>query len=273
MPLVLCAACGPPRFSNDDASEGSTEASSGTTSTTESSTNESTDTNDFLPIADIHGTVDCNPFQQDCAEGDKCVPYASSGGTWDANKCVPVLGSQSAGEPCTSDGIVEATDDCDATSFCWNVEEVDGEMLGTCFDFCQGSADMAECPEGYYCPISSDGAINLCFQTCDPIAQDCQDGFGCYWGGVAFTCIFTVEPGIADGQPCGYVNDCLPGSYCIDASFIPACTGPACCSPFCDLGLGDAQCATVPGTSCTPFWELGEAPRGDEHVGICTLAP
>lgn len=290
--LLLCASCGPTGISvssaetgatsstastaeaetgSDDSSSSSSSSSSSTGST--DTTDTSTTTDSFVPLVDADPTPNCDPFTQDCPDGEKCVPYASSGGAWDANKCVAVMGEQAPGEPCVYGGLTESTDDCDATSFCWNVEEVDGEMLGTCHGFCEGTADMPECPEGYHCPISSDGPINLCFQTCDPIAQDCQDGLGCYWDNRAFACIFTQEPGIADGQPCGYINDCLPGSFCVDGAVVPACNGSACCVPFCDLGLGDAQCAGVPGTFCVPFWEQGLAPAGFEQVGVCVFEP
>jgi hypothetical protein len=52
---------------------------------------------------------------------------------------------------------------------------------------------------------------------------------------------------------------------------LPACPAMSCCTAFCELGLGDAQCDAVPGTSCIPFFELGAAPPGYEELGVCLL--
>jgi hypothetical protein len=281
--LLFCVACGPPRFtpitsdgeSGDVGTEGSSTASNSTdTSSTDTSSSTNTNGSFVGPSDDFFHLPECDPFLQDCPHGEKCVPYASSGETWDDVKCVPVLGDQATGEPCVFGGIVEATDDCDATSFCWPETEVDGEMVGTCLDFCGGSLDTPECPEGSECLISSDPVVTLCFPMCDPVAQDCADGLGCYWSGTAFNCIWTANPpGVAPGQPCEFVNECEPGSVCADAAVMPNCEGTGCCASFCDLDLGDAQCAGVPDTLCVPFWEQDMAPAGFEHVGICVVEP
>jgi hypothetical protein len=60
------------------------------------------------PAGDFGWPSECDPFLQDCPEGEKCVSYASSGGSWDANKCVPVLGDGAAGEPCSYGGTTAA---------------------------------------------------------------------------------------------------------------------------------------------------------------------
>ncbi|KIG18764.1 hypothetical protein DB30_07779 [Enhygromyxa salina] len=215
-------------------------------------------------------TNQCDPFAQDCPEGEKCVAYASTGDWWDDNKCVPVLGSQAAGEPCSYDGPVDATDDCDQDSACWNVEEVDGEWTGVCHWFCGGTPDTPMCPEGTTCPITSDGTFALCVWTCDPVLQDCDDGLGCYWANTEFTCVPTTQD-IPAGEPCGFVNDCERGLLCAPAEALPACEGSSCCTPYCDLMLGDAQCDAVPGTSCVPFYEEGRAPASYAHVGVCLI--
>jgi hypothetical protein len=200
------------------------------------------------------------------------VPYASGGGNvWDASKCVPIMGDQQVGEPCQWGGIVEATDDCDATSLCWDVMDVDGELIGTCFAICQGMADMPECPPGSRCS-SCGSCFPICIPTCDPLVQDCGEGLGCFWANVSFSCIFTAGE-IPTGEPCGYLNDCVPGDYCVDAANLPSCVGSSCCTAFCDLQLGDAGCAMQPNTTCVSFFEQGMAPPGYENVGICILPP
>jgi hypothetical protein len=288
---VLGLACGPPKLSGDldtddvDADgETSGEESSSTTSSnhetssdesstsTDTGTTDSGDTHNFVPEYDVWEADECDAFMQDCPDGEKCVPYGSTGGNWDANKCVPVLGDQAPGEPCTYGGVVEATDDCDATSVCWDVMDVNGEPIGTCTPFCTGTPDDPECPPGDQCLISSCDCINLCIHTCDPILQDCNEGQACFWANNGFNCIFTTQD-ISPGEPCGFINDCAGGLVCLDAEVFPSCAGAACCSPWCQLGAGDLPCEVLPGTTCVPFFEQGTAPPGYEHIGVCMLQP
>jgi hypothetical protein len=247
---------------------GSTETTSDPTETETSSAEQPDDSggpltsNGFVPDEDFPTLSNCDSFLQDCEPGQKCVPYASTGGNWDANKCVPVLGDGKIGDPCTYDGAVEATDSCDATSMCWNVADVDGEPIGVCTAFCSGTPDDPECPVGSSCSISCDGSLNVCNPNCDPIAQDCL-GLGCYWVGTSFQCVFTADEH-GDGEPCGFINDCHPGLACVTSEVVPGCEGSACCAAFCDLGASNC---TLPGTACMPWFE--EPVPGWENVGIC----
>ena len=221
----------------------------------------------FVPVDDIPGISECDPFGQDCPDGEKCVPYGSTGGNWDANKCVPVTGSGSIGDECTYGGVVEATDDCDASSHCWDIMEVDGMNVGTCTPFCTGTADNPICDPGSSCLIANDGSITLCIAICDPLLQDCAAGLGCFWANNGFNCIFTTQD-IPEGEPCGYINDCIPGNVCLNADSLPSCAGSACCGGYCSLS--DPTCV-LPGTECGPFFEEGMAPPGSEDVGVCIL--
>jgi hypothetical protein len=266
--LLPLLACGHPRISASS-TQTSTEGSSDGTDSDSSSSTTGVDTTSegetFVPEYD-EPPEPCDSFMQDCPDGEKCVPYGSTGGNWDNTKCVPVLGDQAAGEPCTYDGVAEATDNCDATTYCWDVIDVDGEAIGTCTPFCTGTPDQPECPPGSSCLTGSDFSITLCIESCDPVAQDCYPGQGCYWANNDFDCIFTTLD-LPVGEPCGFINDCVAGSACIDANLLPDCAGSACCSPFCSLGGGDTQCEGLPGTSCLPFFE--QPPPGYEQVGIC----
>jgi hypothetical protein len=286
--LALCgAACGPPTptFTSDADSAAHTESDDGSSSSSsssetgaaETSTTEtdSTDTAATLPFVPEHDlrlpdVAPCDPAQQDCPDGQKCVPYGSTGELWDTNKCVPVLGEQAPGEPCTYAGTVESTDDCDATSFCWNVQDVDGEAIGTCAAFC---TDSLECPSGDRCLTSNCDCLYLCIDICDPILQDCGDGLACYWADDGFGCFITTM-NFPPGEPCGYFfSDCVAGSGCIPGEVLPSCEGAACCSPWCELGAGDLPCEVLPGTTCVPFFEHDLAPPGYEHVGVCLAPP
>mgnify|MGYP006921782934 CR=1 FL=1 len=117
-----------------------TDTGTGTGESTSTSTDEGLT---FIPYDDIP-PLSCDIFAQDCPEGEKCVPFASTdSGVWDGNKCVPVQGDQAPGEDCTWTGIVEATDDCDANSICWNAELVGDQYVGTCVAQCTGSRSLA----------------------------------------------------------------------------------------------------------------------------------
>lgn len=278
LPLVLALlpACTPTPSGDDEVGvttspEGEdSDSSSSTESSTDSTTTDSSteDATDFIREPDVP-YQDCNIILQDCPEGEKCVAFSSSGGSsWDANKCAPVKGDQGVGEACVWDGFAAGTDDCDATSMCWNLVESDGAWTGTCAPYCTGTPDLPMCPDGYSCLLSGDSDLALCSKNCDPLLQDCNDGYACFWDGIAFQCVFTTD-GVPSGQPCGYINDCAKGNLCADASVLPGCQGSACCVPYCDLL--DPDCSALAGTECVAFFEMGMAPPGLEHIGVCIV--
>jgi hypothetical protein len=218
----------------------------------------------------------CDPWAQDCPEGEKCAPYRSPNGTtWDANRCVPVVANpKSPGDTCTElGGPQSGEDDCDFGAVCnWLVE---GE--GICAAMCTGSAEAPVCEDpGTSCNIDNDGSRILCNPICDPILQDCPDP-------TRMTCLVAIgtdtfncelgwgDSGIAVGEECYFDNSCLNGNLCIyEPERIPGCVGgPGCCAPYCDVT--DAACPPGDGTSCVAFFEDGAAPPGYEHVGVCML--
>lgn len=287
--LVLLTACGPARLvsttddgadtssedssaeaSSADASESTSEGSESSTGTETTSATEATSAGNFVPDYDLPPGP-CDPFEQDCDEGQKCVPKQEEWGGWDFG-CVPVLGQGEVGDPCNYDGPLTPTDDCGQDSACWDWEEVEGQLVGTCLSFCEGNWDDPSCPPMSQCLLSSDGPPVLCVPTCDPLAQDCGEGRACYWANGNFNCIFTTQ-NIPVGEPCGFINDCDVGLGCLTAEVMPDCDASACCGAFCDLGLGDEQCAALPTTSCLPFFEEGAEEPGYEHVGVCIVLP
>ena len=220
----------------------------------------------FIPNdGDVASTPSCDPWAQDCPDDEKCVAYASSGGTWDANKCVPVSGDGASGDSCTYTGAVESTDDCDQDNWCWDVNE---EGAGTCTPFCSGTADNPQCGGDTSCSIANNGSINLCLTTCDPLFQDCAvAGTACFWDGGSFVCAAAVGE-LPVGEACGFINDCSGGNVCLTAEVLPNCNGSSCCGEFCNLT--DANCS-VDGTECTDFFEEGAALPGYEDVGVCVI--
>jgi hypothetical protein len=250
--------------STSAATSASTSASTSTSTEEDSEeTDTGTDGHVFIAPSDLGG-CECDPFAQDCPEGEKCVAYASSGGTWDANKCVEVVGDGAPGEACSSDGLLEASDSCDAGSACWNVIETDDQLLGTCKAFCGGTGDNPVCAEGHSCVIANEGSITLCIETCDPVLQDCGEGLGCVWAQNDFNCIFINGAELGVGEPCTSASDCASLS-CVDAGFLPGCAGASCCTESCHV---DAPACSLPGTECVPQFEPGSP---HENIGVCIL--
>lgn len=280
--LVVLGGCGAGPFSSlEGASEaGASEASaSGGEASSDSPFPSSTSTGDgdpttlvFVPEDDTYDGVGgwCDPWFQDCPDAEKCVPYASTGDTWDANLCGIVQGEQGLGQTCVYDGPTIGTDDCDATTLCWNALAVGDELIGTCFEFCTGSSDRPSCTDALTsCRSGNNDSIALCLPTCDPLLQDCDAGLGCYWSerGNDFHCIRASGPGIPTSEPCGFNNDCAPGRFCADADAIDGCIGSACCVDYCELGLEPSICGM--GTTCIPFFPEGAAPVGHADLGLC----
>ena len=280
--FALCAtlaACGPGAVDEGpgvalETSEASTTATTSTTTTASTATTEPNPTSEtqgetsggFVPMNDYPDPNSCDVFQQDCEAGEKCVPYASTQGTWDAFKCVPVLGDNATGEPCSFSNPVDAIDDCDASGYCWDVGP---DSMGWCRAFCTGSADDPTCAEGSSCLISGGGVPVLCLPSCDPLAQDCGAGGGCYWTSGDFNC--TNAGDLPMGEACGFIADCEPGMLCVHSDALASCEGSNCCTNFCSLEAGDGACAWQPGAACVPFFEQGAAPPGFEDVGVCVL--
>ncbi len=218
----------------------------------------------FVMETDLPGASTCDPWAQDCPEGEKCAAWNSGSGTWDANKCVPVLGDGQTGDECEYYGAAEGTDTCDVGFFCYYTN-ADG--IGSCIPLCTGSPDSPMCSDSFNCSISNDGSLLLCLYNCDPILQDCPlDDTGCFWDGSLFNCDPAGD--LLEGEACGFINDCSPGHVCVSSEAVPDCPGSACCAGFCDLT--DPQCQ-IDGTECVAFFEEGTALPGLENTGVCVL--
>jgi hypothetical protein len=151
----------------------------------------------FIDGGDEVGT--CNPVtQQGCADGEKCSWIVAQvtpsflgqtacvrdgnvdvGGAC-SDSCIP-KGSTEIGEPCSETNAPDSaanppivgTDDCAAGGICVNSE---------CKAICQGqdscAAEQACVSYGDLFTEAED--IGACSATCDPLIQDCGEGFGCY---------------------------------------------------------------------------------------------
>ena len=124
-------------------------------------------------------SYECDVYMNDCGDDEKCAPWANDGGdVWNASRCVPVDQDPVAvGEPCVVEGSgVSGIDDCDTGAFCFHVDPKTNE--GVCVETCGGSEDDPTCIEGT-CIVQFDGALPLCFITCDPKDPSCNDAEIC----------------------------------------------------------------------------------------------
>lgn len=218
------------------------------------------------------GEGECDPYAQDCAEGEKCTPLANDGGTaWNSTHCTPVQEApDTLGQPCVVEASgVSGIDSCDAGLMCWDVDFETN--LGTCVELCGcGPAQPTCAGGGTVCSVANDGVLPLCLPTCDPLDGDldCEDGQGCYPVGDSFQCApdASSDEG-SPNTPCSFINACDPGSACVNDDLVPGCVGAGCCTLFCDL---DEPNPCSGGMVCEPWFAVGEEPL-ECHVdtGIC----
>ena len=231
----------------------------------------------FIVEPDGGGTgVECDVWNQDCPDGQKCMPWANDGGnSWNATKCSPVdANPNQVGDDCTTEGGgVSGVDTCDQSMMCWNVDADSG--LGYCVAFCEGSPDSPTCsnPDNL-CSIYNDGVLPLCLPKCDPLLQDCPtDRDVCVNSadGIEFVCVLDAsgEAGVY-GDPCEFVNVCDAGLFCAAPANVPGCASTGCCSPFCDMTDMGATCPDGM-QECVAWYAEGEAPPGREDVGFCGI--
>lgn len=220
---------------------------------------------------------DCSLYEQDCPPGFKCMPWGSDGGPdWNDTRCVPVADDPGApGDPCTVEGSVNSgIDDCDIGVMCWHIDPETNE--GVCVEQCGGSPSEPTCNQPcHQCALSGSSVLDLCLLTCDPIAQNCLPGDGCYPVNDRFICVPDASrPGTGIGSPCEFINVCPPGLFCLDAAAVPGCEGFGCCAPACPADGIDPCPDLLPGTECMAWFEAGQGP-GDECVvaepGVCVV--
>jgi hypothetical protein len=218
-------------------------------------------------------TCECDLWAQDCYEHDKCAPWANDGtDAWNAVKCVPLdPDPDPIGAPCVVEGYVASgVDSCGLSAMCWNV---DPETLeGHCVGFCLGNESDPSCEDPQdTCLIANWGRLILCLPQCDPLADDCDEGFACRPkapSGVepsGFVCLPTEAGGqVVDG--CEALGGCPIGHACVGSNVIETC-GAGCCAPYCNLNDPFPEPCSDDHV-CLPLFE-GDAPPGYAHVGVC----
>ncbi len=268
---------------SDSTSSSGSDGSAGTSDGTSGSSDGSTTDCDFICDLTCGGDAvlgpeqsvrcrppNCDPWQQDCPEGEKCSAYAGGGDdVWSALHCVPIEGDAKPGEPCVaSDGQFSGRDSCELGAMCWSIDQE--TLEGVCVGLCDGTPDEPTCAQaGTKCTITNDGVLNLCLSACDPLSNECDDGDTCAFVEDGFSCVPGEDLGL--GDPCNGPT-CSDGQLCIPAPYLPDCGSENCCTPYCDIKADD-PCAELDGATCIPFFMEGEAPAGLENLGVCAFPP
>jgi hypothetical protein len=136
-------------------------------------------------------------------------------------------------------------------------------------EYC-GAHEIPEgCGPGRVCTYWADAVLPLCYDPCDPLANDCPLLMGCFRRQDWMLCQPHGAAGL--GEACG-TDVCQPGLLCVNDEFVAGCPTAQCCTPYCDLdgpGPGDPCDVLFPGHVChtAGYW----LPPGYDHVGLCGL--
>jgi uncharacterized protein (TIGR03382 family) len=105
-----------------------------------------------------------------------------------------------------------------------------------------GDCSMSLCSDGLFC--TSDGRDQYCSRNCEPIDQDCGDGYYCApLAGGGGACARGDDPGSMlgnFGEACGENRGCAPGFTCVNDQNAFYCTGP-CLNEMCPEGYFCAE--------------------------------
>ena len=216
----------------------------------------------------------CDPYAQDCPQGERCVPQWVDGLT---TNCLPVDPSPAQlGELCTFDPDLSGPDNCDVGLMCWG----QGGQ-GICTPLCGCGPKDPTCPAATDCvALGPMGEMPVCLDTCDPLESDCAALEVCILKNRLFDeptagpfiCVPDASGGASAGTPCEYVNVCSPGLACVPNEMVPDCPSSVwgCCAEYCDAN--DKSSCTDPETKCIPVFEPEAAPEAClERVGVCAL--
>ena len=192
--LVVLAACGGKSDGDTDANttDANTTAATSTTddptptTSTASTTSSTTDCASACTDASegtgfIYGApdagsspIECDLQQEDCPEGQKCMPWANDGSSmWNATKRVPVDPAPvPVGEACEAPGGgLTGIDNCEKHVMCFEVQGNTG--------ICRAMCDSGTCPADFNCFIGNDEVLQLCLPACDLNMPDCPPAHTC----------------------------------------------------------------------------------------------
>jgi hypothetical protein len=202
-------------------------------------------------------TIECSTADNDCPDGEKCMPWANDGGSeWNASRCAPLAPDPGAiGDACSFEGSQwSSVDDCETGAICVGNGEVGA---GRCIELCAGGCDTP----GTVC-IGED-PFGMCFVPCDPFAPVCAVDEVCVGFGAGTYCMPALPPLAGYGEECTGAHSCESGLFC-SATALPTC-GNTCCTALCDVTQPDACPEAAGGIVCTDArW-----PPPFENIGTC----
>ncbi len=223
---------------------------------------------DVIVLPDASPGGPCNPVSQTgCALGFKCAYILDDPGTGARHVGCAPDGTAAIGDACTEAIVAGETDSCAAGGDCYR---------GTCHDICTTISD--DCVDGlcitFVDALGNPVEIQICLPNCDLLLQDCAGaGEGCY---IASEPVCVGAGSVPTGDPCSFVNSCLPGSICIGSA------GDYRCRTFCgpwmgcfDLGTGTVTaCGCGDTVACATdeiCFPIGDGVGGviDDIAGVC----
>lgn len=210
------------------------------------------------------GPGECDPYQQDCPEGLKCLPYdPNEAGAWGSTRCAPIVeDAAGVGEPCTmtAGSAAGGEDTCGLGLVCWNL----AGNTGTCAEMCGCGVDSPTCEgDGLSCARINAGSVAVCSDACVPSELDACDApqVCTITAGGIFHCI-PASGQAGEGEPCASLSACQAGLFCAGSAL---CEGDApCCLPFCDLD-DPGVCET----ECIPFFTERAPHECYDTLGAC----
>jgi hypothetical protein len=161
--------------------------------------------------------ANCDPAQDcGCGAGLRCAQVYESLDPWTVHTACVAVGTHPIGAGCAVDATTRI-DDCVGGAVC---------LSNGCQALCHVAAD-AECASNEACMavagyFADRPGIGACHRICDPLAQNCSAGEGCFYDtrrriGVCATIQNDPSTGTIGGQgdPCQAANSCERGTACL----------------------------------------------------------
>ncbi len=209
--------------------------------------------------------VQCDPFGNDCKDGEKCAHLIFE----DKIACAPLAEPPvEIGERCEAPAPGES-DPCVASAVC---------EAGVCRPLCEGDKDAPICPSDHVCldKLETLPFPGACFQTCSPwTANDCKETEYCK--GIRYNdesfdvCAVTDGEILLKGASCDLFSVENDNPFAVskesECTSLALCAGGF-CAEKCDP---DAKAPSCPsGTECALFsTDIGE---DAETFGVCMQA-
>ena len=263
------------------------QASGETSGTDAQSTFPNTGMNDQTDSGGLDGADGPDPMgeclvweTEACGDGQKCMPWSDNPDRIpDAYRCCPAQGTGVVDDSCTiSEYDGSCLDSCENGTMC--VLDDPDNLGGVCRPFCNPSAPDCspdDTCKAFFEALPAVPNVPLCMPKCNPLLQNCAQGtWNCIpdsptpSGQSGFICV-PPPPGNEKQlfDACALANDCAPGLVCLTQDRVPGCTFSSCCSAFCDLSAGDADCRALhPDMVCIDW--MSPSPEWSD-VGACGI--